>query len=184
VVERDVTTQGVASTQIAGTVRRDVTALAVGPVGLLNLTESGSVGRDLRFTAAGDGGAVAFLLGTVGRDAVVTFVALAGAQSLLFMGGSVGRNMTVSDGAGELTMVVGSHVGLNLVVNAGAGDDEVFISGDHDFRLDARMGGGDDAVEFAPDASVGSARIEFGPTGTSTLVLPLLFDFPLEVIDP
>lgn len=182
VVERDVITQQVAHTLIAGAVVRDVTALATDPEGLLNLAESGSVGRDLRYTATGTGGAVAVLFGAVGRDAIVTFAAPAGARSLLLTAGGVGRNMTVTDGAGDLEVVVGAGVGRDLVVDAGAGDDKVFITGDHDFRLDARMGGGDDEVRFAPDASVGSARIEFGTTGTDTLVLPLLVDFPLEVI--
>jgi hypothetical protein len=190
VVERNVIIQGVSHTVIAGGVGRDLTVLAdvaadpsPGSGNMAELAVIGSVGRDLRFAAEGAGGAEVVLFGEVARDVAVTFATPAGTRSSLFMAGSVGGNLTVSDGAGDLEVHVGSDVGRNLVVNAGAGDDKVFIAGDHDFRLDARMGGGDDAVEFAPDASVGSARIEFGTTGTNTLILPFLVAFPLEVIN-
>jgi hypothetical protein len=64
----------------------------------------------------------------------------------------------------------------------GSGADYVMINGQNSYRAVVLTGGGNDTVEFAPDARVGAALIDFGTLpGEKVFVPPDTVDFPLVV---
>ena len=147
-------------------------------------------GANTRFAEVDLEGAIGGSATVVGRSNSISVAVLAipGLSAQFGVPGlkAVAGNLTIrlGDGANSLDIEQldpgATTIGGKLSYTGGSGADKVTIGGHNTFPATIKTGAGDDTVAFAPDATVGSATIDFG-AGTDTWTPPSVIAFPVKL---